>query len=96
MPPSPNLESTEMKVYYSGGFRDHQAFVTPARDPIGIKGGVDSSWLEDDGETPKMLVVNFRGGIAEVPDALGKYLVASGMAKRSGLGLKHPPQPAFL
>lgn len=73
-----------MRVYYPGGRRNHTTFVTPAADVEGIRGGVDSEWLDDEGH-PKMITVNFVNGSAEVSDALGRYLVARRYAKRTSL-----------
>ncbi len=78
-----------MRVYYTGApGADMDATVAPAADPRGIAAGVDSDWIGADGK-PRGIVVRFRSGFTEVPDALGRYLVAIGMAKRTALIL--PP-----
>jgi hypothetical protein len=67
----------------------HSLFVAPAADPRAQSGGIDADWLENDG-APKSITVNFDAeGKAYVPDALGRYLIATGQA--TGLWL-----PRFL
>jgi hypothetical protein len=73
-----------MRVYYPGTRVNHQVFVAPAADPRTNQGAIDSEWINDDG-TPKTLLVEFRDGAADVPDALGRYLIATGQAKRTRL-----------
>lgn len=75
-----------MRVYYAGprNHADHSALVCPAADPRGIAMGVASEWLDENGE-PKGIMVTFKAGVAEVPDSVGRYLVAVKMAKRTRL-----------
>lgn len=74
-----------MKVYHAGSPRgNHTVFVAPAADPRAIKAGLAPEWTNEAGEPVQMTVV-FRGGEVEVPDALGKYLCATGIAKRTRL-----------
>lgn len=74
-----------MKVYYKGNDRaDHTAIICPAADPRGIAAGIASEWVGDGG-SPLQIPVHFRGGEASVPDSVGKYLIAVGIAKRTRL-----------
>ncbi len=73
-----------MRVYYTGQRNNHQMAVAPAADPRG--GAIDSEWIDARGK-PVTFHVNFVDGVAEVPDALGRYLVKTGMAKRTRLWL---------
>lgn len=73
-----------MRVYYPGGRKNHTLYVSPAADPRGVAAGVDAAWVAEDGE-PLMLEVRFADGRADVADPLGRYLVATKMARRTGL-----------
>jgi hypothetical protein len=73
-----------MRVYYPGGLNSHTMYVSPAADPRATKAGTDAAWVNESGE-PRMIEVHFKNGRADVPDPLGKYLVATGMAKRTAL-----------
>lgn len=74
-----------MRVYHHFR-RRHALFVAPAADPR-IGGGADSSWVNDDG-TPKNILVDFDAdGVAEVPDSVGRYLLATKQARRTRLWL---------
>lgn len=69
-----------MRVYHHQR-RRHSLFVAPAGDPRATIRGVDSDWIEADG-SPKNFLVDFDAdGIANVPDALGRYLIATRQAK---------------
>lgn len=79
-----------MRVYHHHR-RRHSLFVAPAADPRARSGGVESAWLNEDG-SPKNILVDFDAdGIAEVPDPLGRYLVATKQARRTRLWM-----PEFL
>jgi hypothetical protein len=41
------------------------------------------SWFTPDGEKPRIFVVEFEWGAAEVPDDLGRYMVDRGIAHRT-------------
>lgn len=73
-----------MRVYHPGRHPNHSLFVAPAADPRTAQGSIDSSWLHENGE-PKSFTVNFVGGAADVPDPLGRYLLATKQAKRTRL-----------
>lgn len=74
-----------MRVYYAGNDRgNHMTIVAPAADPRGIAAGVDADWLDEAGN-PRQITVTFKNGEANVPDALGRYLVAVKIAKRTRL-----------
>jgi hypothetical protein len=76
-----------VKVYLSGDrqrFGEHTVFVAPGNDPVGISGGVCDEWLEPGGK-PRTIAVQFNHGLATVPDNLGRYLVARGLARRTRL-----------
>ncbi|MBV9528251.1 hypothetical protein [Sphingomonas sp.] len=72
-----------MRVYHHSR-ASHTLYVTPAADPRAAPGGHDADWTDDDGK-PRMLIVQFVDGVAEVPDALGRYLLATKQAKRTTL-----------
>lgn len=69
-----------MKVYYPKYHTGmHRIFATPAND-----GGKDVSEFSDGEGKPITFAVEFKGVHgAEVSDALGKYLVSKGFAKRT-------------
>lgn len=70
-----------MKVYATGfkAFEVHttRTFVAPGKN----QAAEPADWW--DGETPRTFEVVFHYGIAEVPDPLGKWLVANGVANKS-------------
>jgi hypothetical protein len=68
-----------MRVHHPSG-KAHSLFVAPAADPRSQAGSIDADWLNEDG-TPKSLTVNFDAkGTAHVPNALGRYLIATRQA----------------
>ena len=69
-----------MRVYHPTG-QPHSIFVAPAADPRTQQGSIDADWLNEDG-TPKSFLVSFPDGRADVPDALGRYLVHTKQAAR--------------
>jgi len=73
-----------MRVYYPGQRRNHTMYVAPAADPRFTDGAIASDWLHDDG-SPITFEVCFRDGQAVVSDSVGRYLVATGQAKRTNL-----------
>lgn len=73
-----------MKVYYAGTRSNHTMYVAPAGDPRFTGGVIDSEWVNESGE-PRTFEVFFRDGVAQVADALGRYLVKTGQAKRTRL-----------
>lgn len=77
-----------MRVYYPGERKNHQMFVAPGADPRVIREGVNAEWLDSRG-APRTFTIDFVNGVAEVADALGRYLIATGQARRTGLWL--PP-----
>jgi hypothetical protein len=74
-----------MRVYSTGRNPEHRLYVSPAADRRAA-GNVDSGWLHPNGKA-RLFEVHFRDGMAEVPDALGRYLCATGQAKRTRLWL---------
>lgn len=73
-----------MRVYHHQR-RRHSLYVSPAGDPRATRRGVDSDWINADGSA-KLLEVGFDAdGVAEVPDALGRYLLDTKQAKRTRL-----------
>lgn len=68
-----------MKVFYTGLNPNHAMSLTPAKDHRIKTGDIDAGWLNPDGSAITFQVA-FRGGKAEVPDALGRYMVLVGMA----------------
>ena len=74
-----------MRVYYAGNDRaNHLASVCPANDPRARKVGESGEWRNADGAA-KTFHIDFKAGMAEVPDHLGKYLCSIGLAKRTRL-----------
>lgn len=75
-----------MKVYLTGGTKapSHMMHVAPAAD---VKGEVPAEWVNGDNE-PLNFAVEFKFGVAEVADDLGKYLVSRGLARKSKLILE--------
>lgn len=78
-----------MRVFYAGNpFATISLSVAPAADPDGVKGGIASEWLDDEGN-PRNIGVQFTNGAAIVADALGKYLLARKLAQRTQLIIPH-------
>lgn len=75
-----------MIVYHPMGRRSASLMATPAKDPRTANGGRASEWFDDLG-APKMFVIDFKHGRAEVPDSVGRYLVETRQAKRTMLFL---------
>lgn len=75
-----------MRIYSLAENQSTTLYVTPASDPRAATGGIDSDWLGPDG-APRMFSVNFKDGKADVADPLGRYLCATGQAKRTRLWL---------
>lgn len=75
-----------MKVYLTGGSKapSHRMHICPAND---IKGEVPAEWVTEHNE-PLNIVVEFKHGVAEVPDNLGKYLISRGIARKTRLILE--------
>lgn len=75
-----------MKIYAKGdGARTAKTFlqhVAPGADALGQDGPAD--WWDAD-RNPVTFPVTFRSGVAEVPDALGRFMIAKGYAKRTPL-----------
>jgi hypothetical protein len=74
-----------MRVYHPND-RRQTLYVAPAADPRGVKGGVAADWRNADGSA-KTFEVKFGPKGAEVPDDLGRYLIATGQAKSTSLWL---------
>ena len=72
-----------MRVYHPTN-RDHTLLVMPAADPRGIAAGIAADWLGEDGE-PILFMIDFKGGIAEVSDSVGRYLIETKQAKATAL-----------
>lgn len=72
-----------MRVYYPGQRNNHTMYVAPAADPR-LKGEASSDWITEKGE-PITFEVCFKNGAAMVPDSLGRYLIRTGLAKRTRL-----------
>lgn len=79
-----------MRVYHPVSRGNPTLFVQPANDPRAVAAGVDAGWLDEQGK-PRLISVDFQNGVAEVPDALARYLCATGQAKRTRLWMP----PAF-
>jgi len=75
-----------MRIYYTGERKNHQMVVAPAADPRAIKDGISADWVDDKGR-PITFHIDFVGGMAEVSDTLGQYLIVTGAAKRTCLWL---------
>lgn len=73
-----------MRVYHPTNQGNHTLYIAPAADPRAAVGGADAEWTDDAG-LPRTFEVCFQGGKAEVTDAIGRYLVATGQAKRTRL-----------
>lgn len=81
-----------MKIYAKGeratevkAFLQH---VAPGADPEGYDGPAE--WWDAE-RNPVTFPVAYAFGVAEVPDELGKFMIAKGYAKRTALVL-----PSFL
>jgi hypothetical protein len=80
-----------MKIY-SGGYGNGIVFVSP-----GAHYPNNSDWMsvgEADGKTirkPIQFTVQFKAGVAEVPDSLGEYMIAQKLARGSPIVLITPP-----
>lgn len=73
-----------MKVYLHGRAseqRSHTLYCCPAGH---VEGEVPAEWVDDD-RRPKQFTVEFSFGQAEVPSALGRYLVEHGIAHKTKL-----------
>jgi hypothetical protein len=72
-----------LKIYHQsdrpGGM--HRMFVAPAAH---VQGECPKAWTTDEGEAITM-TVTFVNGEAVVPDDLGRYMVANGLAKKTRL-----------
>lgn len=69
-----------MKVYHHGGRLKHTTFAQPGGEfPV-------SDFMNEDG-SPKLFTIEFLGGVAEVPDNLGRYLIDKGIASASPIVL---------
>lgn len=77
-----------MKVYLHSDRAEktdtYPMHLAPAADSSFKQGEVPSDWLNADGGA-KQISINFAYGVAEVPDELGKYMIARGLAQRSRL-----------
>lgn len=67
-----------MHIYKPDQPTDHLVFVSPAATPQGRE---CADWM--DGEEPRTFRVAFRGGRADVPDNLGRYMIDTGQARLS-------------
>ncbi len=76
-----------MKIYYAGNDRaNHSSVHCPAKDPRVVKvRGVDTDIFRDDLGEAIVYPVQFKGGMAEVEDHVGEYLVSIGHAKKTRL-----------
>ncbi|WP_024516836.1 hypothetical protein [Bradyrhizobium sp. Tv2a-2] len=70
-----------MKVYSRGSNPTSTLYICPAADTTGE---VPAEWV-DDNNSPLQFTIEFRHGAAEVPDPIGKYLIARGYAKKTKL-----------
>jgi hypothetical protein len=81
-----------MKIYATGHaalkFPSTRSYVVP-----GVKPEADpADWYEDEKrEIPRTFEVVFAYGAAEVPDPLGKFMVANGLANRTKLFIPRAP-----
>lgn len=73
-----------MRVYHPVSRGNPSLFIQPANDPRAVAAGVASDWLDEQGSA-RMIAVEFTAGVAEVPDSIGRYLVATGQAKATQL-----------
>ena len=76
-----------MRVYFNSEKRgSHTVHIRPAADFDHLAGQPPASdWLEDDGRSPRQIAVVFTDGVADVPDSIGKYLIAVGHARTTRL-----------
>lgn len=65
-----------MKIYLKAGRRDHRMYVAPGADDPS-----NSEWIEPDGAV-RQIKVDFVAGAAEVPDSLGRWMLAQKMVQR--------------
>lgn len=72
-----------MRVYHEVRHSCHTLIVCPGQEFPNV-----SEWRDAQGK-PLTLTVEFRGGVARVPDNLGQYLLDKGLAQSSPILL--PP-----
>jgi hypothetical protein len=82
-----------MKVYLHSESAERSAkyhlFACPAGDNEFVRlDDCPREWFMPDGETRRNIPVAFEFGACEVPDSLGKYLIARGVAHKSRLARK--------
>lgn len=74
-----------MKVYLPGtGAKtspSHMLSVAPAAD---TKGEVPADWVNNDNE-PLQFRIQFKFGVAEVDDRMGRYLIERGICRKTAL-----------
>lgn len=74
-----------MRLFYAGNPNATiSVTVAPAADPDGVKGGIAADWVDENGE-PRNITTYFKPGGVEVPDDLGRYLLAKKLARKTGL-----------
>lgn len=73
-----------MRVYHPVSRGNPSLFIQPANDPRAVAAGIDADWLDEQGKA-RMIAVEFTAGCAEVPDPIGRYLLATGQAKPTRL-----------
>ena len=78
-----------MKVYTTGEKSSVQSnyflSICPG-EHLGAEAAETSDWFNDKNQ-PLQFHIEFKHGIADVPDSIGKYLVAHGLAAKSRLKL---------
>ena len=72
-----------MQVYLPTDSASHTMYVCPAADKT-VGDDIPSEWVDADNK-PLSFTVQFVAGRAEVPDSVGKYLVAKRLAAKTRL-----------
>jgi hypothetical protein len=78
-----------MRIHYHGERAERSAhfpmWIAPAGDIKNVKpADVLKEWTQADG-SPKQIEIVFKYGVAEVDDAIGRYMVATGLAHRASI-----------
>lgn len=69
-----------MRVYHPVSRGNPSLFIQPANDPRAVAAGIASDWLDEQGNA-RSFMIEFQNGAAEVPDSIGRFLLATGQAK---------------
>lgn len=71
----------------------HTIYCTPGGDVEFCKGDVPSEWKDQEGNALS-IPVTFKNGMADIPNNLGDYLIARGLARKTKLHLPGDPANA--